>query len=70
MPLCASLRPLVESAPAASHSSVSQFTSSSNPLLASHDWPQSDHLLLEIRSESRRSSAPEAEKAVANERVP
>ncbi len=30
MPLCASLRPLVESAPAASHSSISQFASSSS----------------------------------------
>ncbi len=68
MPLCASLRPLVESAPAASHSSISQFASSSNPLLAAHDWWQSEHLLIGMRSESRRSSAPE--QAVANERVP
>eukprot|EP00966_Prymnesium_polylepis_P103290 2392150-Prymnesium_polylepis.1 len=30
MPLCASLRPLVESASAASHSSISQFASSSS----------------------------------------
>ena len=68
MPLCASLRPLVESAPAASHSSISQLASSSNPLLAAHDWRQSEHLLIDLRSESRRSSAPE--QAVANERVP
>jgi len=68
MHLSASLRPLVESAPAASLSSVSQLASSSNPLLAAHDWRQSEHLLIDLRSESRRSSAPE--QAVANERVP
>jgi hypothetical protein len=68
MPLCASLRPLVESAPAASYSSISQLASSSNPLLAAHAWRLSEHLLLEMRSESCRSSAPD--QAVAIARVP
>ena len=68
MPLCASLRPLVESAPAASHSSISQFASSSNLLLAAHVWRSPEHLLLQMRSESRGSPAPD--QAVASARVP
>ena len=68
MPLCASLRPLVESAPAASHSSVSQIASCSNPLPATHACQLSEHLLLELRSESRGLPAPE--QAVAIARVP
>ena len=68
MHLSASLRPLVEPAPAASLSSVSQIASRSNPLLAACDWRQSEHFLLELRSESRRSSAPE--QAVASALIP
>ena len=68
MPLCASLRPLVESAPAASHSSISQLASSSNLLLAAHVWRSPEHLLLQMRSESRGSLAPD--QAVASARVP
>ena len=66
-PLCL-LRPFVESAPAASLSSVSQIASRSNPLLAACDWRQSEHFLLELRSESRGSPAPD--QAVASARVP
>eukprot|EP00966_Prymnesium_polylepis_P148508 3430561-Prymnesium_polylepis.1 len=68
MPLCASLRPLVESVPAASLSSISQLASCSNPLLAAHIWRLSEHLLLEMRSESRGSCAPD--QTVASARVP
>eukprot|EP00966_Prymnesium_polylepis_P100018 2315825-Prymnesium_polylepis.1 len=68
MPLCASLRPLVESAPAASLFSVSQIASCSNLLPAAHVWRLSEHLLLEVRSESCGSSAPD--QAVANAHVP
>ena len=66
--LSASLRPLVESAPAASHSSISQLASSSNLLLAAHVWRSPEHLLLQMRSESRGSLAPD--QAVASARVP
>eukprot|EP00966_Prymnesium_polylepis_P104298 2415617-Prymnesium_polylepis.1 len=69
MPLCASLRPLVESAPADSHSPISQLASSSNPSLAAHAWRLSEHLLLEMRSENcRLSAAPD--QGVARSRVP
>eukprot|EP00966_Prymnesium_polylepis_P268241 6196975-Prymnesium_polylepis.1 len=68
MPLCASLRPLVESAPAASFSSISQLASTSNTLLTAHAWQLSEHLLLEMRSESCSSSAPD--QGVARSRVP
>eukprot|EP00966_Prymnesium_polylepis_P128527 2972748-Prymnesium_polylepis.1 len=63
MPLCASLRPLVESAPAAS-----QIASSSNPLPAAHAWQLPEHLLLEMHADSCGSFAPD--QAVAIARVP
>eukprot|EP00966_Prymnesium_polylepis_P055534 1284232-Prymnesium_polylepis.1 len=67
MPLCASLRPLVELAPAASHASISLLASRSNPLLAACHRRPSEHLRLEMRSESRGMSV--GEQKFASERV-